>query len=189
MRYVRFVALAWPLVLVTACGNSRAPVPNFSRPASPTGSRVLSYPRAGIAFDAPRNWSVVAQRTPLVATVDSGAAVVAVWRYPRTGRKPSTPGALARYESALVRAGTANDRTLHVISWTISAVEGAPAIVLEASESVSGLARRVQSVHIYRSHAEMVIDEYAPANAFDAVNRQVFTPLVRSIRLFPPSTA
>jgi hypothetical protein len=186
VRRLAPLALACPLLVLAACGNARTPAASVIWPAAPTGFRALSYPQSGLAFDAPRNWAASAQQAPLVATVSSGAAIVAVWRYTRHRSGSSSPAELQR---ALINQARKSDPTLRVITSRSRTVDGAPAIVLNAFESVAGFPRRVRSIHIFTRGAEIVFDEYAPPIVFDAVNRKVFAPVARSVRLTRASTA
>lgn len=180
MRLLRPLAVLLLLALLAACGNSRTPVPSLTQPAAPNGFRALIFPRAGIRLEVPRNWAAIGERAPLLAIVSSGAAIVAVWRYRRTG---SPPPDLGRVRRGLITAARARDNTLRVVSSTVTTVSGSPAIVLDAIESIAGQPRRVRSLHVFRRAAELVIDEYAPPAVFGAVDRQVFSPLARSLQL------
>jgi hypothetical protein len=180
----RLALLALAMLPLTACGNSRTPVPSLIRAAAPVGVRSLFYPHLGIVLAAPRNWAVLSEQPPLVVTISSGAAVVALWRYPRTAPVPRTHAQLAYARRALIRAARARDVSLEVLSTTLTTLSGRPAIVLNALESIAGHARRVRSIHIFRRAAELVIDEYAPPGMFGPVDSQVFSPVVHSVRLF-----
>ncbi len=125
----------------------------------------------------------------MVATVTSGAAIVAVWRYPRAAPVPGTSAALEKTRTALIRAAQAKDSSLRVISSHLGRLHGAPTIVLDAAEQISGYERRVRSTHLFGSGAEFVVDEYAPTNEFSAVDHVVFSPLRRSLTLIPASAA
>ena len=80
MRRRNLLAQTLVVPAVAGCGNSRTPLPNLITPAQPQGTRSLTYPHSGIEFTAPVNWTVSTGRAPMVATVTSGAAIVAVWR-------------------------------------------------------------------------------------------------------------
>jgi hypothetical protein len=186
VRRIAPLALACPLLVLAACGNARTPAASVIWPAAPTGFRALSYPQSGLAFDAPRNWAASAQQAPLVATVSSGAAIVAVWRYTGHRRGSSSP---AELQQALIRRARLRDPTLRVIASHRRTIDRAPAIVLDAVESIAGSPRRVRSIHIFTRGAEIVVDEYAPPFVFDAVNSKVFARLARSVRLTGASAA
>lgn len=51
-----------------------------------------------------------------------------------------------------------------------------------------GLARRhVGSAHVYAQGAELVVDAFAPPGEFATVDRTMFQPLLRSLRLTRPA--
>jgi hypothetical protein len=174
---------------VVACGNSRTPPPNLTKPAVPRGVRAVTYPQSGIKFNAPANWTVATERAPMVATVTSGAAIVAVWRYHRTAPTPATVAALDQTRRALIRAVQSSDPSLQLIRSHLGRLHGAPTVILDAIEQIGGRERRVRSIHMFGSGAEFVVDEYAPTSEFAAVDHVVFSPLRRSLTLIPVSAA
>jgi hypothetical protein len=178
------LAVALPLALLTGCGNSRMPMPTITAAAAPHGFRLVRYPASGVTLRAPRDWDVAPQRAPMVTIISSGAAVVALWRFPWTGSSPSRGAALARTRTALINAVRARDRSLQVIRSRLSSVTGSPAIELDAIEQIHGQTRRVRSLHVFVPGAEIVLEEYAPPSAFHAVDHAVFSPLKRSLQLF-----
>jgi hypothetical protein len=188
---VRRSLLVLPLVvpLVVACGNSRTQVPNLAQPAVPRGSRTLTYTKAGVTLEAPANWIVSEQRAPLLATVNSGAAIVALWRYPRTAPAPATPASLEKTRTALIRSAQSRDRSLRLIRSRVGRLHGAPTVSLDATERIAGQERRVRSIHMFGSDDEVVVDEYAPPGIFAAVDRAAFSPMSRSLTLLPVSGA
>jgi hypothetical protein len=183
------LALTLVVPAVAACGNSRTPLLSLTQPAAPRGLRTFAYPKSGIEFKAPVNWAVSTQPAPMVATVTSGEAIVAVWRYPRSAPAPATSDALDQTSAALIRAAQASDPTLRVIRSHPARLHGAPTIILDAIERIAGRERRVRSIHIFGSGAEFVVDEYAPTSVFATVDRVVFSPLRRSLTLIPVSAA
>lgn len=182
--------LVLALVLLAGCGNSRTAVPSVTAPAAPQGSRTLRYATAGVELQAPGNWSVEPQQPPLVTVVSSGAAVVAIWRFPRTRPPPPPAGpVLARARVRLIDSVRARDATLRLIRSKLLMVQSAPGIELDAIEQVQGKPRRVRSTHVFVDGAELVLDEYAPPSVFHAVDHAVFSPLKRSLQLFPSTAA
>jgi hypothetical protein len=175
--------LGFSIVVVAGCGNSRTPVPSATQPAAPDGFRTLTRSYAGVRFSIPRNWTVTGQRAPLVVTVASGTAVVALWRFARRAPAPAGSRALAGARSRLVAAARARDRTLHVLGSNLARIHGASAVELDAIETIRGRPRRVSSTHLYVRGAELVLDEYAPPDLFAAVDRSVFVPVRRSLAL------
>ncbi|HEX3831670.1 MAG TPA: hypothetical protein VHW04_06840 [Solirubrobacteraceae bacterium] len=178
-------AVAGCLVLLAGCGNSRTPVPNIDRPAPPAGFRKLTIGSAGISLITPRNWTVSNQTAPLVLTVNSGPAVVALWRLPRSAAPPAGRAGVAATRRALLAAVRRRDRTVAELHAASTRVDGAPAIRLDARERIAGQLRQVTSTHVYVNGAELVLDEYAPPGQFASVARSVFSPVRRSLTLVP----
>jgi hypothetical protein len=177
------VLLGFSLVLVAGCGNSRTPVTSATQPSAPDGFETLTRPYAGVRFAVPRNWTVTGQRAPLVVTVASGTATVALWRFARAAPAPAGSRALAGARVRLIAAARARDRTLRLLGSRLARIDGAGAVELDALETIRGRPRRVSSTHLYVPGAELVLDEYAPPDRFAAVERSVFVPVRRSLAL------
>jgi hypothetical protein len=171
--------------LLAGCGNSRTAVPALTRPLAPAGFRTVRYPTSGVVFRAPSNWLVVGQQAPMVAIASSGSAIVSIWRFTRSGPPPNGKGALTRARTRLLGEARSRDSTLKLIRTKLARVDGAPAVELDALERITGQTRRVRSIHIYPSGAEVVLEEYAPPSVFHAVDHAVFSPIKRSLTLIP----
>jgi hypothetical protein len=170
---------------LSACGSRRETPPDVALPQQPNGTHPLSYPKLGVRIDVPDNWRAVAGDPPLVTTVASGAATVAIWRYPRSEALPRSSAALRTARRALVGAARARDRTLKLVTARVVRVRGGPAIELAGTETVGGEPRRVRSTHLYRDRSEVVVEALAPAADFDRLTRSVFDPVLASLRLSP----
>lgn len=173
------------VVFVSGCGNTRTKVPTTTAPAAPAGFHTLGYPQAGVVLSAPSNWSVQASASPQVATISSGPAVVALWRFPRSSPLPAGARALQAALRQLVAMAQARDATLQLIRSRVETIDGVPAVELDAFERIGGQERRVRSTHVFTPAAELVLDEYAPPAIFHAVDHAVFSPVKRSLRLSP----
>jgi hypothetical protein len=171
------------VVVLAGCGYSRTPVPRADFPVRPTAYLGEGFPRVGIDLLIPRNWSESISELPLAATISSGPAVIALWHYSRSARPPSDRAALAAARRALISAARVRDPGLTLIRTRLTRIARSPAVVLDAFERINGRPRRVRSLHIYISGAEVVIDEYAPVAEFHYVDRYVFSPLNHSIKL------
>jgi hypothetical protein len=121
----------------------------------------------------------------LVLAAASGLARVELWRYPRKEPLPTTSASLQQAAVALEGAARARDPNLHVIRARALTVEGAHAIELSVTERIGGQLRRDRSLHVFTGGAEVVLDVYAPLNDFHSVDHSVFSPLKRSLQLFP----
>jgi hypothetical protein len=180
---VTVAAATW----VAGCGNSRTPIPSSIVPVPSGGFHTLAYTKAGIALSAPRDWGLTSGKAPLVATVSSGDAVIALWRFPRTAAPPPDRAALGGRLAELVSESRARQPGLRVIHALRARAGGAPAIELDAVERIGGQLRRVRSIHVFERGAEVVLDEYAPPGRFAAVNRAVFAPVRRSLTTTGPA--
>jgi hypothetical protein len=162
------------VLCLAGCGNSRTLVPDTAVPAPPHGFRTLRLSHAAVSLITPRNWTVTGQSAPLVLTLNSGPAVVALWRFARAAAR-----------AALITATRARDRTLALLSSRLMRIDGARAVQLQARERIGGQVRRVSSTHVYVPGAELVLDEYAPPAQYAAIDRSVFAPIRRSLALLP----
>jgi hypothetical protein len=176
-------ALVASALFIAGCGNSRTAVPDLSAPAAPHGFRKLTVSSAGISLNTPRNWTVTSQTAPLILTLNSGPAVVALWRLRRVAPPPASPVALRSAARLLATAVRHRDPSIAALHVTQTTVDGARALRLDAQERVAGRLRRVTSTHVYVNGAELVLDEYAPPAQFATVARDVFDPVRRSLRL------
>jgi hypothetical protein len=174
-------------LLAAGCGESRAPLPDVTTPKPPGTAEQRSFPSSGVRFKAPQTWRVQSGSAPLVATLASGDAIVAVWRYPRTEILPATKSALSEARRRLIAQARKRDANLRLVGSDATRVDGRPAIVLVAQEVIDGQVRLVRSTHVFAHGAEIVVDAYAPPASFPAVNQSVFGPLVASLRLAKPA--
>ncbi|HVS29004.1 MAG TPA: hypothetical protein VHE14_05600 [Solirubrobacteraceae bacterium] len=117
----------------------------------------------------------------------SGRANLAIWRYPRVEPLPHGRAALRQAATALAAAARVRDPKLrldgppHLVT-----VQRAPGIELRGTERPDGRDRRFHSLHLFERRAEIVIDAYAEPSQFATLERGVFVPLLRSLRLFKP---
>ncbi len=171
------------VVAVAGCGNARTQIPDVAGPQAPVGVVPVVLAAAGISFQAPANWLLLPGAAPLVATLTSGPATLAVWRYPRSQPVPATPSRLRRLEGGLVSAASARDPGLTLISKHVVVLGGHHAIQVVGLEHIAGMLRRVRSEHLFIGGAEVVFDAIAPVGDFLGVDHAVFAPLLRSARV------
>jgi hypothetical protein len=180
------LAIACLLLGFAGCGNSRVHAPDPETARDPGGWSEARFGASGVSLLAPRNWALRTGTAPLVATLFSGAGVIAVWRYPRSEPLPSSGAAMRAARRRLVRAAQERDSTLTLRQALITRVGGSRAIVLVAAERVNGHPRVVRSAHVFAHRSEVVVDAYAPSAQFARIDRAVFAPLVESLRLSAP---
>ena len=173
-------------VLLAGCGNEQAKPPDVAVPAHPAGSTPVSFAPAGIRLAAPGGWKVQPGQAPLVATIQSGTAQIAIWRYPRTEPLPKTTAQLHQARDLLLQAAKARDQTFKDSKAVITKVGGHPAIQVRGTETLAGQPRTVRSTHVYAFGGEVVVDAFAPAPVFGQVDSEAFRPLVKSLRLRAP---
>ncbi len=143
----------------------------------------MSFPGTGVTLSAPKNWIAVGGRPPLVAMVTSGDAVVALWRYVRARPLPKGPARMSAAVRAVIGALRGRQPDAEVIRARIVHLRGIRGIEVDAIERINGRRRQVRSTHLYTHHEEIVLEEYAPPPEFDSVDRAVFSPLRRSLRI------
>jgi hypothetical protein len=172
--------------LAAGCGNQQSKPPDPTTPAPVAGRTTVFFDAQGLRFRAPADWRVRPGPAPLVATLQSGTASVAIWRYPRTEPLPRTKAQLGQARGLLLAAAHARDSTFKEAKVAVTRVARHPAIQVRGTETVSGQPRTVRSTHVYAFGAELVVDAFASAAQFPAVDRAVFAPLVRSLRVSAP---
>ena len=172
--------------LAAGCGAERVATPDVTRPVTGSPPAPVAFPAAGLKFDAPRAWRVTEWDAPLVATTSSGTATIAIWRYPRTEPLPRDEPALDAAQEALLGAIRTRDPRFAERGVRRVEIDGAPGIEVVGDEHVNGRERRVRSTHVYAKEAEYVVDAYAPPGDFTGVDRSVFRPLLRSLKIDPP---
>jgi hypothetical protein len=176
------VAVALSGLTLAGCGLSQAPIPNLSQPRKPEGWQGLFYPKDGVALLYPRGWDVAPQKSPLITVVSSGPAVIALWRYSRSG--PTLTGAaLSHAEGELIKSVRAHDPSVQVIRTGTTTLDGVGAVELDAIERISGSLRRVRSEHIYPAGSELVLEEYSPPSMFSQLDHEVFSPVRKKLTL------
>ena len=184
MRRLSCAAVA--LVVLAGCGNDETPAPNTTTPGPRLGSNEATFPQAGIAFDAPAGWSLDKGTPPLIATVATGQATIAVWRYPRSEELPASQDELKAARDALLDAAKQRDPTFTEIKSAPAKIAGEPAVQFRARETIQGQPRTVRSTHVYFEGAEIVIDAFAGPDDFRRVDAEVFRPLLKSLKLSKP---
>ena len=182
----RLTPIAILLALAAGCGEDRTDPPDVTTPAAPAGTAAASYPDQGVTFAAPGGWRVRPGQPPLVATVQSGTATIAIWRYPRSERLPRTRADLDAAVHALTGASKTRDPSFEALKSSRLKVSGKPAVQLRGRETVAGQPRLVRSTHVYAHGAEVVVDAFSDAASFGRVDEQAFQPLLRSLRLSAP---
>ncbi len=174
---------------LAGCGNDETAAPDTTTPGPALGANRVSLPQHGIAFEAPAGWSLDEGQPPLIATIATGQATIAIWRYPRSETLPKTEAELQAARDALVAAAKRRDKTFRVVKSSPAKIAGHPAVQIRARETIQGQPRVVRSSHVYAEGAEVVVDAFAGPDDFRRVDAEVFRPMLRSLRLTAPQGA
>jgi hypothetical protein len=187
VRRLTPLLLAALAALAAGCGNERQRAPDTAGAAPPAGKRTVELRRYGVTFVRPANWGLADPKPPQIGALTSGPVAVILWRYPREERLPVSSSELERARSALVAAARARDASLKVLRTRVVRVDGVPGVEVVATEKIGIARRQVRSTHLYAHGGELVVDAYAPPSEFPKVDRAVFGPLLRSLRLSRPA--
>jgi hypothetical protein len=183
----RSLALISLVLLAAGCGTEPGKPPAVTTPKDASGWTDQDLPTQGLKFQRPNAWRYTPGTPPLLATMSSGLATIALWRYPRNEPLPTTPEELSEARDALVAAAKLRDPTFKVIKAKGTRAAHQPAVVIVADETIAGQPRRVRSTHIYAAASEIVVDAFAPADQYVKVEDPIFRELVRSILISAPS--
>jgi len=172
---VRAATIAVCLLALAGCGNDR---PDVSLRAELSGeSRQVSFPRAGLEVELPREFDARPAEAPQVFRAVYGKALVSAYVYQRDEQAPSDD---AQLDAALTRLEqAAEQRTPKYVlrSCGTAEVAGARALELIGDQTISGARLRTHSLHVFDDGAEYVIELLAPRREFLRFDRAVF-PLV-----------
>ena len=142
----------------------------------------LHDPRSGIRFQAPINWVKRIRTNPGIFRIASGAADVSGWAYPRYEKLPQSKAELETARDALVTEAKKRNASFQLSSSEVTQVQGSPAIELRGTQKILGREVQTRSVHVYRTPGEYVFEALAPASSFNVADRQVLTPLLRTLK-------
>jgi len=168
------------------CGSDATKPPDVSKPATGDGWTSVALKQQGLTFERPREWHFTSGAAPLLATLTSGNATIAIWRYPRTEALPATPAELTSARDALVQAAKARDPTFTVQKAKATRAAHHPAVVIVAHETVAGHPRTVRSTHVYGDGGEIVVDAFAPQRVYAVLEDSIFRRVVRSLHVGSP---
>lgn len=170
-------------VVLVACGTERTTLPDPNAP--PTGaSREIDFPRAGLSLRLRRPITVSRRPAPAVFrfSLPSGAVVSAL-AYRRTEPLPRSPASLREARKRLTRAARGRDPRFRLQSARVVRVAGAPGVEVVGTQTLSGGRLETRSVHLFKGTAEYVFELIAPRADFGKVDRSVFSPMLRTLRL------
>lgn len=178
------------MLLPAGCGNDVTRPPETRSPDPPAGTRVVNLPAAGLKFTAPFNWPDVQALDPsMVFGIQNKRATIAFWRYPRSEPLPETKEVLEEVQGLLVERVKRRDPGFVLEQASYPRRDGERSIELLGKQTIAGLPFRVRSAHVFAHGAEYVVDAFAPPEHFERVDRTVFVPLLKSLKLSKPGAA
>ncbi len=167
---------------VSGCAAERASTPSTLLPAS-TALRKTTYKRVGMTVSLPPATVIVRSKSPGVFRATFGEWYVAGLAYKRREQIPRNRRELRAARKRLLAEVRRRNREFKVVSATITRSHGSPAIELVGDQVLDKRALRTRSLHVYKGRAEYVLEMAAPAGQFATVDREIFEPVVRSLRV------
>jgi hypothetical protein len=169
--------------LLAACGQEQTVLPNLN--AAPTGpQQKLSYPEAGMSLELRKPLHVGRRMAPEVfRVVAPSGAVISSLAYSRTEPVPSDRAQLRDARRRLVAATKRRDPTFELEAARVVRVAGVPGVEVTGTQSLSGGRLDTRSVHLYKGSAEYVFELIATRKDFATVDRTVFSPMLKTVRL------
>jgi hypothetical protein len=154
-------------------------VPELSEKTRRTGS-----PSQGISVAVPTNVQVVPYRkAPGAFHIPLGSWSVTAYAYPRREQLPRNPTELQEARRRLVAQTRRRGGRYRLIRSRRARVAGSPAVELLGEQTLSRTRLRTRSVHVYKGNGEYVFELLATRPEFDDANRELFAPMLRSLRL------
>ena len=179
----RPLAILLPLALALAsCGNERTEVP-ASRVVGNDPVKRVEFPRYGVQVAVPTTASVERTARPGVFKLLLGQPLISMFAYPRNEQIPRDRDALGVARRRLLKEVERRDPDYELVSSRLTELAGARAIELVGDQTISRGRLRTRSVHVYKRNAEYVIELLAPPAEFNRTDREVFEPLLRSLKL------
>ena len=142
-----------------------------------------SYPDAGMRFQRSSRIVLTPSERPGVFRGLVGDAFIAGFAYRRAEQLPRNRRELAAARRRLVAATRKRGRDYQLRSARATRVDGAPAVELLGDQSLSTGRLRTRSLHVYKGRAEYVVELGADPADFAYLDRAVYRPIRRTLRL------
>ncbi len=168
--------------LLTGCGKDRLEASDVEFTADGQ-QKAVAYPKVGMRFRVPRNVRLDPSAPPGVFRGSAGDAFLAGFAYRRAEQLPRNRRELAAARRRLVTASRKRGQGYKLRSARTLRVDGARAVELLGDQRISNGRLRTRSLHVYKGRAEYVIELLAPARDFAYLDRTVYRPLRRTLRL------
>ena len=176
------ILLLLPALTLASCGNERTEAP-ASRVAGEDPVKRVKFPRYGVEVSVPTTASVQRTARPGVFRLSVGQPLVSMFAYRRREEIPRRRRDLRVARRRLVKEVERRDPDYELDSSRLTELDGAKAIELVGDQTISRGRLRTRSVHVYKRDAEYVIELLAPPAEFERTNREIFEPLLRSLKL------
>ena len=167
---------------LAACGRDRLRPADFVFTAAGRTTQA-SYPEVGRRFRVPANVGLAPTPAPGVFRGAAGDAFLSGFAYRRAEQLPRNRRELAAARRRLIRAARKRSRSYRLRSSRTTRVDGARAVELVGEQRLSNGRLRTRSLHVYKGRAEYVIEVAASLREFAYLDRVVYRPLRRSLRL------
>jgi len=171
-----------PALALASCGNERAEAP-ASRVAGNDPVKPLKFPRYGVEVSVPTTASVQRTARPGVFRLFLGQPLVSMFAYRRKEEIPRRRKDLQVARRRLIKEVERRDPDYELGSSRLTELAGAKAIELVGDQTISRGRLRTRSVHVYKRDAEYVIELLAPPTEYERTSREVFEPLLDSLKL------
>jgi len=134
-------------------------------------------------FRHPIGLGLVDKPAPGVFRGSAGEAFIAGFAYRRAEQLPRNRKELALARRRLAAATRKRGRDYELVSARTLRVDGGRAVELLGDQDVSNGRLRTRSLHVYKGRAEYVIELSASAGDFAQLDRTVYRPIRRTLRL------
>jgi len=169
-------------LLAPGCGNERRE--RVSLEANPSPKLVeRQFPRVGLRLELPENVNVTETAPPGVFYGSFGEAVISTFAYRRREKLPRTDAQLREALDRLKGATRRRDSGYELSESTTTEVNGSRAAELVGDQTIDNKDLRTRSVHVYEGSAEYVFELLAPRGDFARLDRDLFEPVLDSVRL------
>lgn len=165
--------LALLATLAAGCGNERTPVSELAVVSPSAQTTTFDYPSAGLSLDLPRNFRVEEAKRPGVFRATFGGSVLAAYAYRRREELPDSQRELDQALQRLKKAAQERSPSLRIARSRTLEVNGARAVELLGSQTISRARVRTRSLHIFKDQAEYVIELLAPPRDFEKLDARV----------------
>ena len=181
-RLPTLAAVALAALFLAACGRERLRPADFVFKADGKTTQA-SYPEVGMRFRVPANVGLAPAPAPGVFRGAAGNAYLAGFAYRRAEQLPRNARELAAARRRLVAAARGRSSSYRLLSARSTRVDGARAVELVGDQRLSNGRLRTRSLHVYKGRAEYVVELAAGLREFSYLDRVVYGPLRRSLRL------